>query len=198
MSRMRHDRDCGLRIANCGLRAARGQSLRNRSRFLRRAFGMAETALSVVIVGVMLVAALKAVGVSRSGQINISDRARGELLARALMEEIMRQAYREPTDTPLFGLEGAEIGSINRLLFDDVDDYDGLTNSTPQYRDGTTIPNATGWTRSVTVVYVNPSNFNQTSITDSGAKRITITVAHNNVTVATLVAVRMNHNFSFQ
>ncbi len=71
-----------------------------------------------------------------------------------------------------------------------MDDYNGWSESPPQFADGTAMPNLANWSRSVQVAFVNPTNLSQTSTTETGAKRITVTVTHNGVVVATRVAVR--------
>ena len=113
-----------------------------------RAFTLIEAAVSVFIVGVMIVAALSTVGATRLGEYKVAESCRGWLLAQALMAEILQQPYEEPDDPVVFGLESGEsIG--DRLTFDDVDDYDGWTETPPQYKDGTTVPDCDGWSRTV-------------------------------------------------
>jgi hypothetical protein len=48
----------------------------------------------------------------------------------------------------------------------------------------------TGWSRSVTVDRVDAANPSQVSAVPTGAKRITVTVRHNNLVVATRVGIR--------
>src|SRR5262245_16435947 len=139
----------------------------NRSR--RRGYGLSETAISVVIVSGMMIAALNAAGASRLAQRVGNDTSKGAMLAAGLMREILEQKYTEPTETPVsLGLEVTELIAANRTVYDDVDDYDGVSNSPPKSRDGTDVPNCTGWTRSVSVVFVDPTNLSTTSITDTG------------------------------
>jgi hypothetical protein len=47
-------------------------------------------------------------------------------LGRDLLEEICSREYREPISAPGFG---PEFGETTRALFDDVDDYNGLTEA---------------------------------------------------------------------
>lgn len=166
---------------------------RNHISSRRRAYGLAETAISVVIVSGMMVAALNAAGASRVGQQVTGDEAKALMLATSLMSEIMQQSYSEPTEVAGFGLEISEVAAANRSVFDDVDDYDGLSETTVKKRDGTTITNTTGWSRSVVVGYINPNDLTQTSFTDSGAKRITVTASRTNSVSKSLSAVRTNH-----
>jgi len=156
-----------------------------------RAFTMAEAVLSVFIVGVVLVAALHTVGASRAAQQKVGDRARGMLLAQDLMTEILQYAYEDPASGPgSFGLGADEVGDGSRSLWDDVDDYEGWSASPPQRADGEPIEGFVGWGRRVAVDWVDPDDLTQTLLYDSGVKRITVTVTHHDVPVASLVAVR--------
>ena len=89
----------------------------------------------------------------------------------------------------MFGTESGE-GTSNRADFDDVDDYHDWSQSPPQRRDGTVIPDLNGWGRSVAVQWVNPTNLSQTLGSDQGAKRMTVTVTHNGRPVASVFAFR--------
>ncbi len=85
----------------------------------------------------------------------------------------------------------ADEGTSNRADFDDVDDYDGWTATPPQEKNGTELAEYDGWTRSVTVEYVDPLSPGNTAIsTDSGAKRITVTVTDPRGAKTSIVSVR--------
>ena len=77
-----------------------------------------------------------------------------------------------------------------RSAFDDVDDYDSWTASPPQYRDGTTIPNRTGWRQRVVVTRVTPANPTVTSGTDQGAKRIRVKIEYKDQILVDQSAIR--------
>ena len=156
---------------------------------MRGAFSLAETVTSIAVVGLLLVAALNVAGAAVVGRRNTESRSGGELLAAALLSEILQQSYKDPNDTPSFGSEASEFSS-NRLSMDDVDDYHGWTASPPEARDGTPLPDTIGWRRTVTVEYVLLGNISAITGTDKGVKRITVTVSRNGVPVATLMALR--------
>ncbi len=160
-------------------------------RRLSAAFTIVEAVISTIIVAVMFVAALNTVGASRLTQHRASLVSRGQLLAEALLAEILRQSYQEPADTPVFGREAGELAT-SRTNYDDVDDYHGWSATPPTAKDGTTLANSTGWQQTVTVEWVDPVVPTQTAATESGVKRITVTVAYNAVPQATLVALRAN------
>jgi hypothetical protein len=91
------------------------------------------------------------------------------------MAEILQARYREPVDTPAFGIEAPESRTC-RALWDDVDDYNGWTESPPQAKDGTSLGLPAGWRRDVAVDYVTPDDPTAKSGTDQGIKRIIVTV----------------------
>ena len=153
----------------------------------RRALTMAEAVVCSLIVSVVLVASLTAVGASKRGLQITSDRARGALLAQELMAEILELPYTDP-QTPN-GPIGPELGET-RATFDDIDDYNGLDNSPPVNRAGTVLADSTGWRRTASVSWVNPTLLSQLGLSDTGSKLITIKVYHDVTLVAQLSAVR--------
>ena len=154
-----------------------------------RAFSLAETLVSILLVSGLLVVALNTVGAAMVGRQKISDTARGQLLAQDLMAEILPLLYEEPDDTPTFGRESSEAGT-SRESYDDVDDYHNWTSTPPEYRDDTAIPGLSVWSRSVVVEYVDSNDLTTVVVSDQGVKRITVTVKRDDRVVASLVAVR--------
>jgi hypothetical protein len=150
---------------------------------------MVEVVASSALIGLMLVAALSTVSASRMGTRKTADHSRGMLLAQQLLEEILAQSYEEPVDPPSFGRESGE-SAVSRAAFDDVDDYHGWSASPPQYKDGTVAVDLSGWQRSVIVERVKPTDLSQVVFVESGAKRITVRVARDDVDVGSLLAIR--------
>jgi type II secretory pathway pseudopilin PulG len=158
----------------------------------RRGFTLVEATLATIIVSMMAATALTTVRLSVRSQYKSSERAMGGLFASGMMAEIMALAYQDPTQpTTVLGPEPGESTTL-RAGWDDVDDYNGWTESPLQNKDGTTIPNTAGWTRSVVVTWVSPGNPAQTSLVETGCKCITVTVKHNGVVVATRVCLKGN------
>ena len=160
----------------CGLTRQRGMSL-------------VEALVSILIVGVMLTAALDTLAASKLGQSKTSYRKVANLLAHDLMAEILHQDYEERDEVVAFGREPTE-SAASRADFDDVDDYFEWSASPPQNKDGSEVPNRTGWSRSVDISYADPNDARQISVVDSGVKGITVTVSHNDVELAGLAAIR--------
>ena len=155
----------------------------------RRGFTLIEAVFSVLIVSVMFVAVIKTVASSRMIQYKTNGYSQGVALAQGLMAEIVPQDYEEPVDTPVFGPESPEVAG-SRQDWDDVDDYHGWVSTPPQHRDGTVMTEFPGWTRIVVVNWIDSDAIAKAKVTETDAKRITILVSHNGVTMAQLVAVR--------
>jgi len=151
---------------------------------------LVEVVISIVIIGVMMVAALRTVAGVALGRRLDGDRYVGRMLGEQLMAEILSKAYQDPCSSESsLGPGGDEQATGNRSLFDDVDDYAGWTESPPADPNGVAIrePN---WQRSVQVVWVNPFDFNDVRDLETGVKRITVTVRRDGAEVALLVALR--------
>jgi MSHA pilin protein MshD len=155
----------------------------------RRAFTLVEAAVSCIIVAVMLSAALATSGAARAREQKAIDRQRGLFLAQSLMSEILDKAYVDPGALPLFGPEAAEV-SHSRSTYNDVDDFDGLTDSPPKDSSGAAIVGYSRWSRTVTVQWVTPGNLNTVSLTETNLKKVTVTVKKNSVPVVELNALR--------
>jgi hypothetical protein len=162
-----------------------------RNRTSTRAFTLVEAAVCTIIVASMLVAALRATALSGVYQYRMSERATARFLTDAMVTDIIKLNYKDPGSAPLFGQESTE-SAASKSNYNDVDDFNGWTESPPQYSDGTATPGLTGWQRHVTVQWVNSSNINQISLVETGAKRITITVSHNSVPILTRTVLRTN------
>jgi MSHA pilin protein MshD len=141
----------------------------------RGAFTLIECLVSVLIVGVVLVAAVGTFGQIARGRQNQVDRTAGVALADQLLAEILQCYFKEPGGGTTLG---RDTGETTRATFDDVDDYDGYTTSPPTLRDGTVMSEYTGWTRSVDVICVKPAQPNDPIVNGDPQllKRITVRV----------------------
>ena len=155
----------------------------------RRGFSLIEATVSILIVGGMFAVALNTLGASKSTQYVTGTRGRGQLLAQALMAEILSLRYEELDHPDSFGLEDGE-NSDKRDRFDDVDDYAGWSASPPQHKDGSVLPGFDGWSRTSKVTWVDPADLTTPVGTATGAKRVTVTVKRGSMVIASLVAVR--------
>ncbi len=145
--------------------------------------------MSSLILGLVFVTAMQCAAGSALSQSKSANRATGYFLADGLMAEIIAQAYEDPGNAMVFGPESGESGTT-RANFNDVDDYHGWVESPPTKKDGAVLPNLAGWQRTVNVEWVAAADVTKTSSSETKAKRISVTVKHNNVAIASRVAVR--------
>jgi Tfp pilus assembly protein PilV len=129
-----------------------------RARRLLRSKGLSliETSICVLLVGGLCVAAMNTVGASRRTQFSNAQGRQGLSLAEDLMFEILMQHYEEPDDTVEFGRESESGGDCED--WDDVDDYDGWSQSPPEHKDESPITSAANHTRTVMVARINPAD----------------------------------------
>ena len=154
-------------------------------------FTLIESIISILVVGVMFVASMSVLSQSRLSRMIDADGLQGQLLAEALMSEILLQAYQEPVDAFIsLGLDVSEAPE-NRATWDDVDDYVDWTASPPMDKNGVALTGLNGWTRSVEVAYVKPDDLGFKIIgANTGVKIIVVVVLHEGRQVAKLHSVR--------
>ena len=165
--------------------------LKQRRQIAKHAFTLVEVVLTILIVGVGLVASVRALPVLLQVSKATETHMVAQQLATDMLAEIAMLPYEDPDGTVKFGREIGEPAN-NRSDFDDIDDYDGWTKSPPQKKDGQTEPDCTGYTRSVIVESTNPNDFNNIE-GDSldKPKRITITVSRTGMTPIVITTVRL-------
>ncbi|HEX3356361.1 MAG TPA: hypothetical protein VHS31_05200 [Tepidisphaeraceae bacterium] len=156
----------------------------------RPGFTMIEATVSVLLVGVMLVASLMTAGQATLVRTGQQDAARAQTLANELLAQIVQNAYEQPgVTTTVLGPEAGE----TRATFNDIDDFNGWTESPPADLSGAALAGFAGWTRAVVVEWITPSvagtDFT-TSATETGLKRITVTVTAPSGRTASAVALR--------
>ena len=159
-----------------------------------RGLSYAEVAVSVIIVSVLLVAALRLFGDLGRARLNTLDRDAGATLALEMIQEIKQQYYNDPDGSPVFGPEADEVATT-RNAFDDVDDYHNWTATPPQARDGTQVDNHQNMTRSVEVRRVAANDFAQSAVADQSFKEVVITVKSGDQEISQQVYVIANTDY---
>ena len=151
--------------------------------------------MSTFLVGMVLVTATTTAGTSMRMQTKAGKRAKAGYLAHALVGEMLELSYMQPGQTSsAIGREAGELAT-SRANYNDVDDYNGWTDSPPQNKDGSVMPDLANWTRQVVVEWVSPSTLTQPSpgsSSETGMKRLTVTVQHNGTTILTQIATKAN------
>jgi MSHA pilin protein MshD len=170
---------------------------------LKKEKGM--TLLEVILMILVLSVGLTGVlvyfvqGVRNSSNSQIATVA--NVLAQDLMEEIRSKCWDE-TSTTLAPCGGAVTASTigadggeARASYDDVDDFNGLSNTPPRDSQGNAMPAAfNDYTRSSSVCYVASSDLNTCAGGTSNYKKITVTVSWGSVgDQVQLVGVATNH-----
>lgn len=156
----------------------------------RRGFTLVEAAVASLVTGILLVAAMRATSSAVRLRATASNRITAQKLADGLMNDILALPYQEPSGgTVAFGIETGE-SSTSKAAWDDVDDFNGWSESPPQDRTGSAISELSGWKRAVKVERVAVSDAATVSSSETGLKRITVTVTKNSVLYCTRVAIK--------
>jgi len=158
-------------------------------RFAPAGITLIECAGASIILGLMITAGLRAAAGAGAAQAVSARTLTGTLLAEALLNEVSSLDYAEPSGATTLGIDAAEIAG-NKSTFDDVDDFDYWNESPPKTPDGTGIANMTKWSRSVRVYRSLTNSPESTSATETGLKRIEVTVSYSDKVVCTLKALR--------
>ena len=116
----------------------------------RRGLSQVEVVISALLIGVVLVGAMKVVGGSLKTRQTAVAQLDGPMLADELLAEIMAKPYEDP-ELPggAVGLDSGE--SAPRVNFDDVDDFHNWDQTPPQDKDAVAMTDYTGWRREVDV-----------------------------------------------
>lgn len=119
----------------------------------RHGLSLAEVVVSSLLVGLLMTTSLLSVGAALKSANVAVESSDGIALAQKLVDEITMQAFKDPNQTATFGLESGEsLGPDGRTTTDDVDDFNGWTDSPPTDRSGNAITGFSGWNRAVVVV----------------------------------------------
>lgn len=128
----------------------------NSVRSLRtKGFSLIELVITIVVLGIALSALTASIFGGVGSNADPLWQSKATQLSQAYFDEILSMRYQE--SSPLGGgsintcdIDGTDVGETSRSLFDDVDDYDGLTE-TADFLDTTTASIYTGYTVSVDV-----------------------------------------------
>lgn len=122
-----------------------------------RGFSLAEVLIASAILSFVTLGIVEAVSAGQSRTLDALKRSRAQALAEALLEEILSKPYADPQGEAGFGPDTGETG---RTDFDNVDDYQGYSESAGALADhaGAVYPNAyQSLERSVSIVSVTNS-----------------------------------------
>ena len=145
----------------------------------RRGGTLVEVMISALIVGVLIVPTLRMLGSVAASYSRRGNQDLAQKLAEDLLSEIMQARFADSDiNSGVLGPETNE-SNVNRLQFDDVDDYHARIEQPPQRRDGTPLNDYSAFRREVTVTYVDPANPDVVSYSPTMLKRIQVLVTQN-------------------
>lgn len=136
-------------------------------------FSLIELIFFIVVVSIGLVGVLKVMDVGVASSADPMVRKQAQALAESVLQEVLQKAYTDPDP-------GVTSGESTRATFDDVDDYNGRSNST--FAD---LPaSLSGYQIGIAVV---PSTLGSLA-----AKRVTVTVTRG-AEVVSLIGYRTSY-----
>lgn len=156
----------------------------------RRGITLAETIISTLLIGFVLVSTLTMVApLTRSNTVH-ANKLIAINLASELSEEIATKLFIDtvPDSNDALGLD-ADDSSFFRSTYDDVDDYNKWSSSPPKHSLGGSYTIMSGWTREVTVVHAVIEKPMDDSPTYTGLKRVTVTVYKDSTLLATITTL---------
>jgi len=165
------------------MRSAPGTTGRRAS---RPGFTLVEAVISLAIVTTMVVVGLEMMGASAKARIVQREQSSATGLARQLLSEIRPCRYADADQPTGFGPESGEV----RATFDDVDDYNGYVESPPRFKTGAAVPGYDGWTWKASVARADRGNPDNGAGSETGLKRIAVTVISPTDRQTVLVALR--------
>ncbi|MBL8876505.1 MAG: hypothetical protein JNM86_11980 [Phycisphaerae bacterium] len=154
-----------------------------------RGVTLIECAGASIILGLLITAGLRAAAGAGASQAMSTRALTGSLLAEGLAQEILSLAYVDPSGGTTIGPDAGE-SAADKATFDDVDDFENWSESPPKAPGGVAIAGMTRWTRSVRVYRALASMPESNSASESGLKRIEITVSYSGKFVCRIAALR--------
>ncbi|MGB0951612.1 MAG: type IV pilus modification PilV family protein [Planctomycetota bacterium] len=156
----------------------------------QRGITLVETVIAVLVLGIAVPPLVTLFGEVSTQTVDDSYQRVALIYAESMLEEIVSKEFEDPQSST--GSFGTEEGL--RANFDDIDDFDGLSNSPPKHIDGSLLDQYAGFTRSVIIDNVTAEETDPASAESDGStdfKRIRVTVAWTSgrggeVTLATL------------
>jgi hypothetical protein len=149
-----------------------------------------EVAMSTLLVGILLAGSVRSFAHLRGMQQDMVVMEQAHLLAHDLMQEILSFPYAEPESNPNAVSTGPDTGESSRSLFDDIDDYHGLTETPPVVRAGTPIPGASRFTRRVSVLFVRSDNPYMIAGSNQGMRIVSVFIDLDGQQVTSLFGIR--------
>lgn len=145
--------------------------MHHRKAFVQNGFTLIEMIMSILIISVALTGVLSVMSMTVSHSADPMIQNQAIAIAESYLEEIMLMDYcDDPADLINCPLASGSESGETRATFDDVDDYNGLSDSGVKDQAGTAISGLSEYTVTVSVSAV--------TLTGVSAKQVTVTVNH--------------------
>jgi len=138
----------------------------------RKSFTLVEIIAVIVILSLAIPTLLMMFTQANLNSITTESVSKASYYAEALMEEIRSKRFDENDNSPWSNSLGPDGGEVSRSDYDDVDDYNGLSDHGAHDQNGHLIAGLTSYSIDVSVV---PQGFGPPSMTIAGLK-IDVTV----------------------
>jgi type II secretory pathway pseudopilin PulG len=155
----------------------------------RTAFTLVEAVVAVAITGGMLAAGLTTISATAKSRAVMENRVMALEMAQELMDAVRAKPYEDPTTPGGIGVDAGEVAG-DPTTFDDVDDFNGYTESAVTDLRGRAVSGRAGWSRSVAVVWADPLDPMTDPGVENGLKMIVVKVKYGKAMVIELCAVR--------
>ena len=159
----------------------------------RMGVSILEVVISAAILGSVGVLAMNGISATYRSQLDTSDFARADLLARDLMDEILQQEFEAIPNVEIL----IEPGDTTRTTFYHLDQYDNWNSDSsqpPQTKNGLLLGVGSGWSRAVNVDSVSIDNIDLDNGADTGIKRVVVVVGRNGRKLITETAYSTRHS----
>ena len=149
-----------------------------------RGFTLIEMIIAIVIIGIAVSGVLLVMNYTTAHSADPAIQAQAVTIAESYMEEIRLHSFADP--------DGSESGSETRATYDDIFDYDGLSEA-PTDQTGTAITGLGSYTVSVDVAGAGGLGPSGTLVPNTAAAEITVRVQYGSMVDFTLTGYRTRY-----
>jgi len=150
--------------------------LRSHQITCQRGVTLVELVISIVIIAVAVTGVMSVMSMTVRHSADPVIQQQMAAIAESYMDEILLQAYSDPN--------GTQVKEASRSLYDDVPDYDGLSDVGAKDQQGTVISGLTEYTITVAVASV--------TVVGLAALQVTVTVSLPTMTALSLVGYKFS------
>ncbi len=158
----------------------------------QKGFTLIEVIIATILIGVAVSALLVASASSTTVNSAGTDLSTAEFLVEQIRELTTMKKVIDPE--PTFRTWGPEADEANISMYNDLDDYNGLTFNPPIDAGLNTLNDFAAFSQTIQVVNINPNNFTQTEgPLGSDFVRVTVTIQKNGKEICSASWIRANY-----